>query len=369
VHRIELEGAVREVDHSISGKMSTWTAGLRYEPLTILQLRGSYVKSIRAPSLTESYAPPSFSFETVDDPCDESMINSGPNPKARAANCAAAGIRQPFISTFPNLSGQQIVYSGNQNLQNELAASRALGFQLKPEDKMSLSVDYISIDLTQAIVQLNATQVLDACYDASTIANAYCARVTRNQDGQLQAIRPGFFNAGHLISNGVTAEFRYEFDVPFASVPGSWGTMDLGIDHYYQNHGTLFIGESDNFPISGAVANSRHQATINLGWSKNGLHLNWNTVFIGRAAFDDDTPTDYASTQRISAWWLNNFSASYELDRHLKLQLNVDNVFDKEPPNPLPVVPFDPEYGVGGFARYFSGIVGRYFIVSAAYRL
>ena len=336
VHRIELEGAARRVDHSISGKMTTWTAGLRYEPASFLQLRGSYVKSIRAPSLTESYTPPSFASEDVDDPCDQQNINSGPNPKARAANCAAAGIQQPFSSTFQNFNGEQIVYSGNPHLHNEQAASRALGFEIKPRDNFSLSVDYISINLTQAIQELDSDSVLDACYDASSIANSYCAHITRGADGQLQQIRPGFFNEGHLITNGVTGAFRYEADVPFAPVPGALGTLDFNVDYYFQNRGALYVGDSDYTSIAGTIANSKHQSTFDLAWRKGGLHADWNLVFVGHAAVDNGLPVDYASTERIGAWWLNNVSVAYELGRHLRAQLNVDNLFDKEPPYPLP---------------------------------
>jgi outer membrane receptor protein involved in Fe transport len=57
----------------------------------------------------------------------------------------------------------------------------------------------------------------------------------------------------------------------------------------------------------------------------------------------------------------------YELGRQLKAQLNVDNVFNRQPPYPLPVVP--PNFTGGGLGRYFSGAMGRYFILSAAYRL
>lgn len=367
IHRVELEGAARRVDHSISGKMTTWTAGLRYEPASLLQLRGSYVKAIRAPTLTEAYTPPFFGDDEVDDPCDQQLINLGPNPKARAANCAAAGIKQPFTSTFENLSGQQIVYSGNPHLQNEVAASRALGFQIKPQDNLSLAVDYISIDLTQAIQELDADQVLDACYDGSSSANLYCTHVTRGADGQLQQIRPGFFNEAHLITNGVTGEFRYEVNVPFAPVPGSFGTLTLHTDYYFQNRGALYIGDSDSMSIGGTIANSKHQATIDTAWRKGALHADWNVVFVGRAIVDNGLPADYASTEHIGAWWLNNISVAYEFGRHLKAQLNVDNVFDREPPYPLPVVP--PNFTGGGERRYFSGILGRYFILSFAYRL
>ncbi len=100
LHRVEFEGAFREVDHSVAGKANTWTAGLRFEPVEVLQLRGSYTRAIRSPSVKEAFLPTSEAFNTASDPCDKSLINSGPDPAVRAAKCAKAGISQPFSSNI-----------------------------------------------------------------------------------------------------------------------------------------------------------------------------------------------------------------------------------------------------------------------------
>jgi outer membrane receptor protein involved in Fe transport len=52
---------------------------------------------------------------------------------------------------------------------------------------------------------------------------------------------------------------------------------------------------------------------------------------------------------------------------NLKVQLVVDNVFDRQQPYPLPAVPANSQFG-SGTSTYFSGIMGRYFVLSANYK-
>src|SRR5205823_6766458 len=131
------EGAIREVDHSIAGNALTWTAGLRFEPVGWLQFRGSYTRAIRSPTVTEAFSPTSQGFSPIIDPCDQAFINSGPNPKVRAANCAAAGVQQPLL-TSQGPADVPISFAGNPNLTNEIADSRTYGFLLRPLPRLAL---------------------------------------------------------------------------------------------------------------------------------------------------------------------------------------------------------------------------------------
>ena len=57
-------------------------------------------------------------------------------------------------------------------------------------------------------------------------------------------------------------------------------------------------------------------------------------------------------------WWLFNTTVGVKVNEQFGLKLIVDNVFDKSAPYPVPA---------GGFGTqtYFSGILGRFFRVSA----
>ena len=365
-HRLELEAAVRDIDHSIAGKTIAWTGGFRFEPVRAFMFRGNYTRSVRAPTITEAYAGASLSYEAPTDPCDALNVNSGPDPKVRAANCAAAGIKQPFTSSSSVL-GVPVYYVGNPELANEVANSRSIGFVAKPVGGLSLQVDYVGIDLKQAIQELNSTQVLEACYDASSYANGYCSRVMRGVGGQLQQVIAGYFNEGHLTFNGVTTELGYEFPVPFAPVAGQYGTLNLRLDYFFNNHNSLNLGENDYGQLPGSVDNSRHQANASIRWTKEPVFAFWETQFVEHAAFDQGLPSNFADYPGVGDWFVHNLTLGYSPDRHFHLQLMIQNVFDRQPPVPLPIAP--PTFFNFNGARYFSGLMGRHFQLFASFRL
>ena len=72
----------------------------------------------------------------------------------------------------------------------------------------------------------------------------------------------------------------------------------------------------------------------------------------------------------VGNWWVNDVTLGYSPIPNLKVQLVVDNVFDRQAPYPLPATPptaNDP--GGSGTSTYFSGILGRYFVLSFNYKL
>ena len=369
VHRLEFEGAAREVDHSVAGKATTWTAGLRFEPVPILLFRGNYTRAIRAPSVTEAFLPTSQAFSTASDPCDKSLIGSGPDPAIRAANCAKAGITQPFTSNILSFT-EPITVSGDSNLQNEVADSRTVGFVLRPIERMSLTVDYVKIDIEQAIVSLNPTNVLDACYDSASYPNAYCSKITRSSNGQITLVQTGYGNAGFEDFNGITTEFDYSFDVPFASTPRGLGTLDLRLNHFFANQLKQAVGSEDVTVLTGSLGNSKHRGVLDVTWNKNQFYALWQARFTGRAVWDNSLPATNSQIQGVGNWWVHNLTAGYNVGAHLNLQFVVDNVFDKQAPFPLPASPPNSTLGLpNAVETYYSGILGRYFILTAKYSL
>lgn len=125
----ELKAAARYVDNNIAGADFTWTGGGRLAPVRGITFVGNFTRAIRAPAITELFNPASQNFPLANDPCDSRYITAGPNPANRAANCAAAGITQPFKSNIVDFSSMGTV-SGNRNLKNEIptAGLRACSF-------------------------------------------------------------------------------------------------------------------------------------------------------------------------------------------------------------------------------------------------
>lgn len=104
----------------------------------------------------------------------------------------------------------------------------------------------------------------------------------------------GYFNEAHLTFNGVTTELGYESPVPFAPVAGQYGTLNLRLDYFFNNHNSLNLGENDYLQLPGSVDNSRHQANASIRWTKRSVFALWETQFVEHAAFDQGLPSNFA---------------------------------------------------------------------------
>ncbi|HEY3786295.1 MAG TPA: TonB-dependent receptor [Steroidobacteraceae bacterium] len=367
VHEFAVEGAVREVAHSVAGRSTTWTAGLRFEPVSILQFRGNYTRAIRAPTITEAFTPTSQAFSTIIDPCDQIFVHSGPNPRVRAANCAAAGVHQPFDS-MPGQDFISVAFSGNPSLRNEVADSRAYGFVVRPLSRLSFSADYIDIDLEQAIQPLDESSILDMCYDTPQYPSAACSNIQRDAAGRVSFVRTTYANLGFLKFHGFVTELDWSLDVPGAAVPGTWGTLDFKVDHLYDQLLSFSVGASDHFDAQGLVTVPREKAALQLSWTRQKISIFWQTTFIGHALFAHGLPPDFANVGGVGNWWVHNLTLGYDPTSHFRVQLVVDNVFDRSIPFPLPAAPPAP-LARTGIGTYFAGTLGRYFLLSAHYKL
>jgi outer membrane receptor protein involved in Fe transport len=329
----------------------------------MLQLRGNYTRSIRAPSVTEAFLPTSQAFNTAQDPCDKSLVNSGPDAAIRAANCAKAGIVQPFTSNIISFT-EPITVSGDPTLQNEIADSRTFGFVLRPLPKMTLTVDYISIDIENAITDLSATNVLDACYDNPTFPSGDCSKVSRSANGQISLVQTGYANEGFENFNGVTLQWDYGFNLP-----RNLGSFDIALNHFFQNHLSQAVGVEDVTVLPGTIGNSKHRGTIDFTWTKNWIYALWQTKYVGHAVFDNALSSTNADFTGVGAWFVQNLTVGVTPTSNLRVQLVVDNLFDKQPPFPFPATPPNSQFGGNtGLTTYYEGVIGRFFLVSANYK-
>lgn len=370
LHQVEFEGAIRRVDNTIAGKSNTWTEGLRWAPVQDILFRGNRTISIRAPAITELFLPPSTSNEFASDPCDKNFVNQGLAPATRAANCAAAGINTAtFTSNVVNATVQGVT-SGNPSLSAEKADSYTYGVVLRPRwtPRLSLSGDWIDIKMSNAIAQLNLTDLMDECYDSTDFPNnPACSHFTRNAvTHQVTGYSDGFINAGLLHFQGFTAGLQEAFDLP-----AQLGTMQFRA--YYLDTKTLLLRVGSAAPINEAdtlnqlVAAPKSKAVFDLNYMKGPFAWYWQAQYYSMMDFDNQNTPTSQNIQSVPGWWLINSTLSLDVTKSLSLRLIVDNVFDKEPPYPALAA------GTGGnFASatslYFAGIIGRTYLLSADYR-
>jgi outer membrane receptor protein involved in Fe transport len=369
LYQLEAEGAARRVDNSIAGNANIYTYGLRWSPVEDIQFRGNKTKSIRAPSITELFLPSATSFQFANDPCDKNFIGQGTDPAQRAANCAAAGIVQPFVSNVVNATAQGTV-SGNTSLVSEVAFSKTYGFVLRPRwvPKLNISADYIDISLKDAIETLTLVQNMDACYDSSTFPNnPSCNTFVRDPTThQVTTFHAGFVNAGLLEFTGIQASLDYTFDLP-----AGYGSIETTAHYLDTIRLVSQVGSASPNELAGSLGGpnpgpAKAKGNLDILYFNQGFSWDWQGIFIGPYNLNNQATSLDQDYMTVGHWWLINTTIGMQFNPQFKMQLIVDNVFNKEPPFPA-------LSGTGGnFAnattQYFSGILGRALTLTLDYK-
>jgi iron complex outermembrane receptor protein len=150
---LEFNGAIRRTDYSTSGAVTTWKAGLTWEVIDGLRLRGTRSRDIRAPNLNDLFAPSS------------QFVN------------AYLDRTQPGSPQVPNIT----LSGGNPNLTPEIADTWTAGGIYTPRwlPGLSFSVDWYKIDIKDAITAVGAQQIIDMCYGFNRPVNPAACRLHR----------------------------------------------------------------------------------------------------------------------------------------------------------------------------------------------
>ncbi len=359
VNLLEFSGAARYTDNSLAGGALTWTAGGRWQPVEDLTIRGNYTRSIRSPAVTELFNPTSPIFTLADDPCDSRFLNSGPNPANRKANCAADGLPANFTSNIVSATADGSL-SGNTGLQNEKANSWTVGAILAPRfmPGFSLSVDWVSIKLKDAIVSVDADQTMEACYDSPSFPNSACDRIDRGPDGQVDFIRTGYLNAASYDYQGIVADLSYRFNTPFL---GASSKVTLRGGYQYIDKLEQAVGLGDRTTLRNSIGYSKHQFTGSFSYNNGPVDYYLQAEYTGPTTVDPDALRSAYDYYNVNSSVVLNTSISFRVQDKFRLRFIVDNLLDTDPPYPVPAG----GAAGSGVVSYFDQIMGRYFRVAA----
>lgn len=225
-HELTVGAAGRYADYSTTGGAFTWNVNGVWAPIPDIRFRGTYARAIRAPNIAELFSPAQGATFRPSDPCDS--VNIGATP-ARRANCIAAatalGIPNAaaFLATYSDpLTGRFSGTSGgNPNLIQETASTFTVGAVVQPRfiRGLTVSADYYSINIENAISAVTAQDTVNTCYDNITFPNQFCSLFTRNGPSAGPATF-GFnfltqtqLNFGRIETSGIDASINYGFDI------------------------------------------------------------------------------------------------------------------------------------------------------------
>ena len=326
-HSLDMNGALRYTDYSVSGTVSTWKGGLTYEPIAELKLRGTVSRDIRAPSLVELYTPSGLSFSDVSNP------------------------------TTGNTDFARVLTGGNTQLRPEDATTDTFGFVYQPSYiyGLSLSVDWYHIDVRSAITTVAPQDLVNFCAAGNTAA---CDAVVRNSAGTILQINQTYLNIGEFRNSGTDIELRYSTVLPGRGDRLTFRALGTFVDHLQASDGQQLTDVAGAVGIdAGGLPHWRWNGSAEYDLGKFGAFA--NVRFIGGGKYNNYFTTSDLSNLDVPAVWYFNTSARYALgqtDHGLELYGGINNVFDKAPP-------ITPQNFIEPWATnpQLYDVVGRYF--------
>ena len=181
-HALDVNGAVRYTDYSISGSVETWKAGVIWEPIAGLKLRGTASRDIRAPNSSELF--------------------QNTQTTALALN--------PFTGTNASYA---VITQPSPSLKPEKADTRIIGTVLSPRfiPGLNVSVDYYHIKVNGAISNYGSTVIINGCTAelASPTGAGYFCNFFNRTGTSINYLSLQQVNLASIITSGVDFDVSY----------------------------------------------------------------------------------------------------------------------------------------------------------------
>jgi outer membrane receptor protein involved in Fe transport len=348
---LSIDAAFREAHYSTVKDVDAYKVSAIYGPVNWLKFRGTYSSAVRAPNITEAFSPVSPTYYNISDPCSVENISQNVN---YAKNCAAAGIPTGFVAnTNASIVGQT---SGNPDLKPEKSLSYTGGIIFEPPiiPRLSLTADYYSILINDAITDVAAQDEIDNCYNnASGLSSQYCSLFTRGADGNINFVKTTYVNAAKLYTDGIELQIAYSVGV--SGLTDRWtyskwlnGKLGLSIDANYilklrnypfQNNPSQFnVWEGEISGSEGDVPQMR--ALSDVTYRQGPVELSWQARYVGRAARYDKDPTqtdfsEFTNYPYAGAKFFHDITVRYDMSGPLKgmqIFMGVNDLFGETPP-------------------------------------
>ncbi|WP_428150053.1 TonB-dependent receptor domain-containing protein [Caulobacter sp.] len=355
--KLEVGGAFRRSEYTTVGKIDTYNFNMLWRPIEDIMFRATSGKSVRAPTLAETYRPATQTFATITDPCDTRVITNLTDAKVQAnrtANCQALGI--PTGTNIIYTSSVQGKNAGNPFLKPEKSFSLTASVVVTPRfwPNSTFVVDYYEIDIKDVIASVTAQTAANQCVSGSTLNAAACATVTRigaTASGTTPAYGlvdfiQGSINYAAYTNRGIDFQYLYNTDVE-KIIGLDWGRLNYKLSGNYlfeQHDFTNISNPNEHIDNETGLGLPRLRFSSKVTWLVNDkLSISWNAdwqasqwLANGTRPYDaddmkvdpDNRETRYYSTP---AFVQHDFTVQYSPKEHLIMRAGVVNAFDEEP--------------------------------------
>ena len=375
VKAFDLNASYRFVKNSLTGgSQSVWGTGLRWDTDGGLTIRATMSRNFRAPDIAQVVQPSSVGLGSVNNPCSNTYITSGPAPATRAANCLAlftanptfglnslpSGVANTPANRLANFVGTLVTSTvtnttGNPALRDEISNTWTVGFVFRPPvvPGLSVSADHITLRLTNALTLYTVSDFADTCFDSSPRQSSYCNSLSYDAEGDITGGVSTTVNAGSQVLHAEIYNLNYEFDV------GSmWkrlsGAMDVNIQGTHTGAASTTVAGVTTL-TNDTTTNPTWVGKLDLSYVKGPVHLNYTFFYLPSVLLTatSTVANSPSGITHLSANRTHNISAAYDFGSHYSVTAGINDIFDKLPSFPT-------TYGV------YGNPVGRQFFVSAA---
>ena len=340
---IEVNAAVRSSDYSTSGSQTTYKVSGLWRPIEELSFRGSVSTGFRAPGIGELFGGSAREDFTFLDPCADytGIVGSDgggrdtPQSADIQANCATLGVPVGLAQINPQLSA---LSTGNDELEPEESDNVTLGFVYSPawsegmawSDGMTLSIDYYTVEITDAVQGISPGELIDAC--VATLDPIFCNNTPRTSSGQLDTVQNKLQNIGGIDASGYDIAFSY------LSPETSAGTFTLNIDATHLDE----YKETTNNPDGTQSVNDltgthpdetffrafpEWRAVTDLGWNMNRFTGSLRFRWVDEMTLDSGSKLDSAMFTDLRLSWNPDV-----MNDALTISVGLNNLLDEDPP-------------------------------------
>jgi len=331
IQDLAFDAAVRYAKYSTIGEATSWKTGLDWTINNALRVRATYSEALRAPNIGELFGPQNQAFFSVIDPCATTERQN----QTRVNNCAAIGIAPDFQLNNPP-STVEGVSGGNPNLRAEKSDSYTVGFVYQPEfiRGFSVTADYWSIEIDDAIAAISAQNILNRCVDSASGPNTqFCNLVQRDPVAQtLQRITSVVQNVAAQTASGVDVELGYDFD----GLGGRFNTKLIGT--WLESRKTFSFQDFPNEFIenAGVVGDATWQANLTVNYRYDAWTAGVKTRYIDAVSLFTSQSLainpDPSDIMQYGSYVVTDVRLGYDFANGIKLALGMDNVFNRDLP-------------------------------------
>jgi outer membrane receptor protein involved in Fe transport len=231
------------------------------------------------------------------------------------------------------------IKAGNPNVRPEKADTYTMGVVVQPTPLkgFSLSVDWYSIDIKDAIGQLGAQQIINGCQEG---ARQLCAQITRDPiTKQITGLNDLYLNinANKVLGTDIEADYATQF--------GRGRSLSLRLLGSYLGENSISIAGAPTEQQAGTTGSlSLPHVQLNAGINYNqgpySAYVQERFISAGKRMWNDNDPAQGGVTiddDHVASALYTDLNLGYHLgvpgSGDLQFFLNVTNLLDRPPPN------------------------------------